>query len=314
MSNTNVINKLTPAQEAKIPEYLERYRAIGTCTKPIDRAKAEAALKACAAYLKQPEPIVLFVDSPKQVCIASSLINKIGFERMKEIFDAGKLLESEHLCDKDDLKSQPSKASYGNVEAYWVSFYSFIANELPTKRDELIDIVNEIVLNCHFYTTFEGLYIVSEKPRQLYFNDQQQLHNEHGMAIRYADGTGVYSFEGTRLPAWLYESPKNEETAKRVLAIDNVTTRLVAQKFLGMHNFLNLLGYKVIAIDPVEVGCELIEIRELGRFLKMVNPSTGEIHVERVGSNDKTTEDAWRTRTPDRLLQKYGFQLPIAKA
>lgn len=314
-----MITKLTQEQENQIPVYLERFRAYGLSTERINQDACITSLTKVAEYQKLPSPQFMFVDSPTQVAIAAALVNKIGVTKTREIVDQGKVLESINLVSQSDVQSQASMLSYGSFDAYWASFYCFVAQQLDVKCDELHQLVEDVVKNCGVFATFEGLYIVSDRAVNLCFNENRELHNEHGMAQEYKDGTGVYAFEGTRLPAWLFEVPKDQIDVRRVLGIQNATVRLVAQKFLGMDKFLDALGYAVIDVDPNEEGAELIEIDmgpEFGkqRFMKMVNPSTGEIHVERVKVTDQTTTDGWKTRLPDYILDKYGFELPKVKA
>jgi hypothetical protein len=40
-----MIQQLTPEQEARFPEFVERWTQIGLCTTPADRVKAEQAIE-----------------------------------------------------------------------------------------------------------------------------------------------------------------------------------------------------------------------------------------------------------------------------
>jgi hypothetical protein len=59
----NLITELTPEQEALIPVYREKWRAIAFSTAPIDRQKADEAVKATYAAIGLSEPKILFSDS-----------------------------------------------------------------------------------------------------------------------------------------------------------------------------------------------------------------------------------------------------------
>lgn len=60
----SVIDKLTPEQEALIPVYREKWRAIALSTEPIDPQKAAEAVTAAYALLGKKPPLILFCDSP----------------------------------------------------------------------------------------------------------------------------------------------------------------------------------------------------------------------------------------------------------
>lgn len=186
MSKT--INKLTPEQEAKIPEYVERYRQIGLSTRQTDRAKAEDAITRSYAYLKLKAPTFVWADSP----FAGAEI-------------AAKLATGKDQVTKEEIAAQASKASYGSFEACWVCFYAFITEQLPVQHDGLINIVKDIIEECGVYWTFEDTVVLTEKPVKISMKDGV-LHAEDGKALEYKDGTGIVAVRGKRYPSLLEAS------------------------------------------------------------------------------------------------------------
>jgi hypothetical protein len=180
-----MISKLTKEQEAQIEVYREKYRAIGLSTERCDRAKAEAAITASQEYLKLPKPRFIWVESPQQGLVQAAILAK-GSDDVTEA----------------EIKAQIAKASFGSFESYWVSFYAFIAEVLPVKHDGLINIVKDIVENCGVYWVFEGVVVISEKPKAIHMRNQK-LHNENGLALEYHDGTGIFAIDGVRYPSML---------------------------------------------------------------------------------------------------------------
>jgi hypothetical protein len=179
------IEKLTPEQEAKIPEYLETYLKIGLSTEPCDKAKAEAAITASYEYQKMAKPEFVWVDSPFQGAVVAAQMAK-GSEDVTLA----------------EIRDQANKASYGSFEAYWVSFYAFIAEQLPVQKDNLIDIVKDIVMNCGVYWTFDDLVVICDKPTAIHMKDKK-LHNPNGLALEYKNGDGIFALEGVRYPSLL---------------------------------------------------------------------------------------------------------------
>ncbi len=193
-----MINTITPEQEAKIPEYLEKYNKIGTNTSPCDRARAEAAVSASYAYLKFTPPTFVWADSPFQGARLAAQLAK-GCQDVTE----------------EEISDQRNKASFGSFEAYWVAFYDFVSEQLPVKHDPLIDIVKEIVATCGVYWTFDGKVVMTERPIAIHFQDKK-LHNPNGLALEYKDGTGVFSVEGKLYPSLLDMVIQNEIDATEV--------------------------------------------------------------------------------------------------
>ncbi|WP_375504663.1 DUF6745 domain-containing protein [uncultured Nostoc sp.] len=64
----SLIEKLTPEQEALIPVYREKWRAIALSTERIDREKAANVVKAAYVAIGFEEPEVVFCDSPYAAC------------------------------------------------------------------------------------------------------------------------------------------------------------------------------------------------------------------------------------------------------
>jgi hypothetical protein len=179
------IEELTPEQQARIPFYLEKFKNIGLSTRPTDRAKAEAAVKRSYTYLKMQEPEIFWAEDPfSGARMAAQFANGVENPTGKQIAE-----QAEH-------------ASYGSFNAYWVAFYSFVARELPVERDELIEIVEDIVEECGVYWTFEDAVILTPKPVKISMVDDK-LHDSEDMAIKYANGAGLYAINGELVPSLL---------------------------------------------------------------------------------------------------------------
>jgi hypothetical protein len=179
-----MISELTKAQEKQISIYLEKYRAIGLSTQKTDRAKAEKAITDSQIYLKLPPPKFIWADSPLQGLVIAARLAK-GSDDVTE----------------SEIRDQVGKASFGSFEAYWVSFYAFVAENLPVKHDGLVNTVNDIVKNCGLYWVFEGVIVVTEKPVAIHMKDGK-LHCEDGLALEYEhkDGSSIFSIDGVRYP------------------------------------------------------------------------------------------------------------------
>jgi len=180
-----LIDKLTPAQEAKIPEYLERYRAIGLSTEPTDKAAAEAAVRKSYEYLSKSQeisanPEFVWAESPHQGAVI-----------------AAQLAKGDKNVTDEEVQDQADKASYGSFEAYWVSVYAFIGEQLPVEKNELLDIVVDIVKHCGVYWTFSDIVVMTPKPTAIHMKDGL-LHNETGLALEYPNKDGLYEFAGER--------------------------------------------------------------------------------------------------------------------
>lgn len=206
MSN-KIISSLTPEQEAKIADYRKMFRDIGLSTTQTDKASAEAAILRSYRYLNKKDPATwdsnpnfVWADSPYQGAVL-----------------AAQFAKGDARVTVDEIRAQADNASFGSFDAYWVSTYSYIANELPVKVDELHEIATEIVKTCGVYWTFEKLVVMTPKPTVISM-ETDRLHSVSGKALEYINGDGIYAYKGDRkgslmevVMASRNDSFKNEE-------------------------------------------------------------------------------------------------------
>jgi len=181
MGKTKLIESLTPEQEALIPVYREKYRAIGLSTEPTDKARAEAAIRECYRHLKLKDPEIVWATNPY-----------VGAKI------AAQLATGNENPTRQEIAAQADTASYGSFNAYWVSFYTYIAEVLNKEKNPLIEIVNRVIADCGVYWTFEDIVVITPKPSEIHCNAEGKLHNTSGKAFAYADGTGMYCLNGAR--------------------------------------------------------------------------------------------------------------------
>jgi len=134
--------------------------------------------------------------------------------------------------------------------------------------------------------------ILSDFPNTISM-EEAKLHKENGPSISYRDGWSIYSLFGVSVPKeWI----DNKPTAKEILACKNAEQRMVGMRYIGLQNFLGELDHKVI---DTKDDYRLLLIDLEGRqceFLEMLNPSTGETHIEGVNPGITSVNQAlaWR--------------------
>lgn len=181
-----LIENLTPEQEALLPSYVERFTKIGLSTRPTDRGLAEQAMLDGYAYLIKNQKIK---DPGKPIDIMWADSPITGATR------AAQEVHGRMDVTKEEIKEQLNNASFGSFEAYWVSMYAFIAEQLPVEKDELIDIVLRGIEQWGLYWTFEDGVILTPKPKAIHMKDDK-LHCETGMALEYHNGEGLFAIDG----------------------------------------------------------------------------------------------------------------------
>ena len=87
------ITKLTPAQEARFPEFVRKWIDIGLSTAPADRPRAEAAIAGLYRLAKLKEPRVIWLPCPisaalSAVCYASLIQHHLDEKAPKAVHSA----------------------------------------------------------------------------------------------------------------------------------------------------------------------------------------------------------------------------------
>ena len=172
----------------------------------------------------------------------------------------------------------------GNQWSYWDSFLTFFQD------------VAQLPLDYSAYSHWRALSehsgprimhpdfcMISDRPEFLTVDAANRPHGEDGPFCRWRDGSALYSWHGTRIPALWIENRKTIDP-KEILQCREVEQRAAGMACIGWARALEVLDYKLIDSDPDPMHGELIEIspkklglREPGRFLKAECPRNGTI-------------------------------------
>lgn len=249
---SKLITSLTPEQEARIEEIREEICQIAFDGRRIDEAILKDGIQKAYTLIGKECPPIVIVDSPDA---------------------AYKRLEGRGLHTR----------MYGSQDLYWIAFYEF-CRELGVVYDEelnkKLDIISQISRQCEWWWAFDDLCVVSQKPIEVHWDDNQQLHGEHGPSVRYADGFSLYTWHGVSIPQEWIETPESL-TAEVALGWDNIEQRRAACEILGWDKVLSELEATVVDEDgDPEIGT-LLEANFMGekeKFLK-VQCGTGRTFV-----------------------------------
>lgn len=213
-----MISKLTPEQEAKIPEYLEYWLAIGLRTETIDRERAKDAVDFLyTKILKMNKPKqYLFLDSPMacQLFLSGSnqLRNQLENQLENQLWNQlGNQLENQlgnQLWNQlrnqllNQLENQKIEFTY-ETQTNWAQsyywFYLFVLNELfPTKIKDFGLFTEYVEHSKHYHHIYlsPDIAVFSDFPKIIALNSKGELSKEDGKALEYRDGCGFYAQNG----------------------------------------------------------------------------------------------------------------------
>ena len=182
-----------------------------------------------------------------------------------------------------------------SMQIYSASLIDFCVDVLNCQVDERKwSALKYLIKNCSWIAPFEKTCLVFDRPTKLFFDSENRFHREGEAAIQFADGYGIYVYQGVRLPAkygavhpnlwkstWLLEEQNAE--LKRVLiqgiGYDRICTELQAIELDSWREYTLLIIDNDVDVEPIYL-------------LKMTCPSTGYIHALRVPPTMRSAREA----------------------
>ena len=306
------IEKMTPEQEAQIPEWVERHVKLALDPEvKFDEKLVKKGVLGCykATGFEKPKHVV-FVDSPWEGALLASMVSS---QKFLDALEAGKTRESKlhadpvfqsalkKLCKISGDKLVKNVDTRGlNTSGWddffggsgWISWSAFerfftevCGLELPEDLEKAAASYALANRNSGWFWTFAECAIITRKHVTLSRDAQGRLHNETGPAISWRDGTKFYALQGVAVPEqWIAQL----DSVDPMLALThpNVEQRRVLRDLLGWPRILKAAGgVRVVHEDPDPSVGSLLEFEHEGRkmcFLKM-KCATGREFVERVG-------------------------------
>jgi len=325
------IDKLTTEQEARFPEWVDKWIKIGLSTEPADFETFDKYIR--VGYEKTDIPFpnnIIRVSSPMVGAFAASISESIlrggavddavGGAVGGAVRDAihGAVGGAVYDAVDDAVGGAVGDAVGGAVGGakeilwhYWlggqfwvggwwgapayVSFFTDVCGlELTQEVSERTIAYRKICESVSYVWPNRNFVIVCDRPAAINLDAEGRLHSETGKAIEYRDGWGLSAWHGTAIPSeWI--SDKNSITPEIALKWENIEQRRCACEILGWENILDQLNPESINKDDDPMIGELLEADLPGsgkeRFLK-VQCGTGRTFVLPVDPSCKTALEA----------------------
>lgn len=320
-----MITELTKEQEAMIPVYADRYMKIGLTTGslPVNEAY-EIVKEVYAKVLKKKCPPVVFTESPAAAwsvvltycrpeikkLVKEELSGKItetimaafqqGFTPDKKIMA---FLEEQVTEDVTTNVAKRVPFVWPYVDGHWTAgyfaFYDYIREVLKVEGYPPEWDTYRKTLQLGLMYPLDGLCVVSGRPTDIHMREGR-LHKDGGMALKYADGWGLYVLNGVSVSKDIAETPADQMSTDLFVTERNAEVRREILRKIGVERLVTKLGAKVIdARDEYELlHVDLGGQTGVWPCLKMKNPSIGCYHMEWVNQDIKTVNEAlkWRNQ------------------
>jgi hypothetical protein len=331
MLQTKKIESFTPEQEARIPEFLEKW--IKVCSESLDKEEATQTVNVLYKRMGESEPKILFAQSPLQaslMIIAGSrdqlggqlrgqLRGQLGGQLWDQLRDqlgdqlwdqlGGQLWDQLGGQLRGQLRDQLGDQLWGQLggqlgdQIYnrqepewfipWAAWFDFASHIGVNFEEEKYDLFLRFCSKCGWVFPFKGLAIVSERPTAIHWDSERRLHAEGKLAVEFADGWGVYAHHGVRLPEKYGSLLPSLWQPQWLLEEENAELRRVLIEGIGYERICSELQAE--SLDTWrEYELLRIDNADIEPILlaKMTCPSTGFVHVHRVPPESRTAREA----------------------
>ncbi|MHB8790181.1 MAG: hypothetical protein ACYDBT_09900 [Desulfobulbaceae bacterium] len=270
----------------------------------------------CAKHLcEQIEYNNIYIPSTNSLLNAAEWYSNNGFRINNDYnilnFIVENLFEYESEANNIsilNIKHQQSlffMSNYSHCLPKIINFNTIFTIKQLTKH---IEFVNQ---NCFCWYLFDEISILVRSPHKWTTNTLGLLHCEDHPALEWQDGTRLWFLNGTCVPKWVTEKPIDAFTQEDILwntdCCHEIAKRIGTKRLIRLFDTTvidKLDNYELIELkieDPEEIIHLFSGILPKQKYLKMVNPSTGEAHVEGVHPTCETIKEAlaWRNETTD---------------
>ncbi len=214
-----IIDKLTPEQEAQLDVYYQRWLAIGTSTEPTNIDAAKEALNLVYTCAGQ--------EPPKEILHMQSPMAAAEWEKAQGLSTNG-----------------VGSVIYGNHDASWLGFYEYMHEVVGIDCSELHGLW-KLARECGWCWVYDDIAVITDRPSALHTDEQENLHCEDGPAIAYGDDFKLYFWHGVSVEEYIIERPE-EITVEKINGETNAEiVRVMIERF-GDGEYLEAMDAKPV--------------------------------------------------------------------
>lgn len=303
-----LVDRLTPEQEAGMPVVRDEWIAHALSTERADRVEAEKG--AWEAYqeagYKFPQHMIWTASPQAGVRAAAALmtdprcaLSMASARTDDEVSDISRLVEETNpKIFAEHLRQQFGCALYGQHEAEWLAFYDFFGRFCGIQEVSKLRGLMRIAKSAGWWWAFDEAVVMTERPKLLLRDGTGRLHSEEGPALAYPDGFGLHSWHGTRVPPELTTGAGWD--VREIMKSRNSEVRRCAIERMGWEKFTHDSGMSLVAVksDPGNPG-QMLALYDLPSELEDLYDDTARILLCTNGSPE-----------PDGSFHRFGLPVP----
>jgi hypothetical protein len=200
----------------KIPNFVEkltacyqRYYNYGVATGVVDYSVKQDIAQLMELNGSNTPKAFCFVDNIHEARIIGTVLSDDAVYKMHEqeidaAIDSGEIIPEDlinRIEESLEFKITKLDFTFGSNNALLMAFYKF-GEELGVVYEEkdrkVLDLWNNIIQKCGCIFQVDNMFIITNRPQEIHFDENNELHNENGPAIKFRRGTksNVYAVHG----------------------------------------------------------------------------------------------------------------------
>ena len=263
-----VKQSLTEEDKVLMEVYAERGLKVACGTEPADKPTAEEGVGLIYDAIGHKLPHIVWVSSPLQCAIVSSLIgssesegdkkfHKLAYQDSKaNLQDYVDTFLSSEKGKLDNVKKKHRKTMqdslrnfcWGNHEYHWVQFYKFCDEvNIPYDKSKAAQLPfwEKVDSSAGWWSPYDGVVVMCDRPSAFNIDTNRDLHCENGPAVQYRDGWTIWAIEGHVFDEKVVMRP-HEQTLAEINGEENADMKAIRIKRYNWDRYIKDSGMRCI--------------------------------------------------------------------
>jgi hypothetical protein len=315
---SNKIEKLTPEQEAKMPEYVKKWISVATSTVDIDFETQTEIVRDFRGLINLKQEVPLVVGNNPIECWVLCCLHEQGVKQEDLQAEMEKV-----FAHKSTYEVPQASLPYNTcLLSYVFSFYDYMFTEVGVEIEaELMQKYKTWERTSAIWAIYplDELTVICRKPTEIHLNENNVLHRDGGPALKF-EGLGdfkIFALNGVRVPEYLAVTPSHQIDIKKYNQEQNADVKAEFVRKVGVEAMLEF-GKKLDTYENYDQEenpwwwssqYELWDMKHLfsnldsAPHLRMSNQTTGVWHLEGVSPQCRTIKDAIKERFGGREMR-----------
>jgi hypothetical protein len=173
-------------------DYGLKWTEISLSTKEIDFQKAVSCLQKAYKYagLKPPKIFMGPFDNPIECAKAQAVVKRLPDNTDLLEIDIKELIK-QHSYTNEELSLCLDEQLYGSLDGSWLGVFDY-SNKIAFNALPEIDGLIKLAKECFWWAPYDKIAFVQNRPLEIHLNDEGQLHNDNGPAIKWRGEDRTY--------------------------------------------------------------------------------------------------------------------------